>query len=408
MKNYYFITLFFLSAISHAQIVNIPDANFKYTLVNKNCVDTDGDGVGDSNADTNNDGEIQVSEAEAVIRLIVHYSNIFSLEGIQSFTNLEDLRCGNNPLTSLDLTQNLKLEYLSTYSNHQLSSLDVTQNSNLKVLICTENQLSSLDVSQNLNLERLDCGWNQLTNLDVSQNLFLEWLACYQNQLTSLDISQNLNIKWLTCAYNPLTILDVTQNPNLEVLICSYNQLTDLDLSQNPNLDLLDCDRNQLTSLNLTQNTNLERLRCYDNQLTYLNIKNGNNHNMDRMHSYGNPNLICITVDDNNAFHPHCDLSPTLPLGWCKDSTAIYNEDCELGIEDNNSITFTMFPNPTQNILIIESQVPIELIRIYSVSGSLIKETSKTSISVSELPSGLYFAQINIGGHTVNKKFVKL
>ncbi len=57
-----FLLLFF-TVSSHAQIVNIPDANFKNALVNTNCVDIDGDGIGDIDADTNNDGEIQVSEA---------------------------------------------------------------------------------------------------------------------------------------------------------------------------------------------------------------------------------------------------------------------------------------------------------------------------------------------------------
>ncbi|MEY3242008.1 MAG: hypothetical protein RIR11_3447, partial [Bacteroidota bacterium] len=42
----------------YAQIVNIPDANFKNALVNTNCVDTDGDGFGDTDADINDDGEI--------------------------------------------------------------------------------------------------------------------------------------------------------------------------------------------------------------------------------------------------------------------------------------------------------------------------------------------------------------
>ena len=52
-----------------AQNVDIPDKNFKYTLVNDKSVDTNADGIGDADADTNNDGEIQLSEAKAVVSL---------------------------------------------------------------------------------------------------------------------------------------------------------------------------------------------------------------------------------------------------------------------------------------------------------------------------------------------------
>jgi len=39
--------------MSQAQPVNIPDANFKDALVNTPCVDFDGDGAPDGDADTN-------------------------------------------------------------------------------------------------------------------------------------------------------------------------------------------------------------------------------------------------------------------------------------------------------------------------------------------------------------------
>lgn len=79
-----------------------------------------------------------------------------------------------------------------------------------------------------------------------------------------------------------------------------------------------------------------------------------------------------------------------------------------LSIEDEiTSTSFTIFPNPTQDVLHIESREPIDLIRIYCILGSLVKETSNTSIRVSELPTGVYFAQINTANHSVTKKFIK-
>ena len=235
--------------IGFGQNVNIPDANFKAYL------------VGNTSITTNGDTEIQVSEATAFNGAILCNSlNIFDLTGIEAFTALTSLDCGDNQLTNIDVSQNTALTYLA----------------------CDSNQLTSLDVSQNTALTYLDCGVNQLTSLDVSQNTALTGLGCWENQLTSLDVSQN-------------TILI-----NLD---CSSNQLTSLDVNGADSLNLLFCFENQLISLDISNNTRLTKLWCGSNQLIYLNMKNGNNYNFydDNIYSFhclNNPLLGCIEVDD--------------------------------------------------------------------------------------------------------------
>lgn len=78
MKKLYFLLFFVFSFIANAQIVNIPDANFKTKLVNL--------GV-----DTNNDGDIQITEADQVSYLNLSDQNISNLEGINYFVNLNYL-----------------------------------------------------------------------------------------------------------------------------------------------------------------------------------------------------------------------------------------------------------------------------------------------------------------------------
>jgi len=362
MKNLYIITLLFIGVVTQAQIVDIPDTNFKNALVNDLVVDTNGDDVGDSDADTNNDGEIQVSEAEAVLGLFVPNKNIDSLEGIQSFTNIEILNCNGNQLTSLDFAQNTNLEFL----------------------FCLDNQLINLDVSQNIYLIELKCQINYLTNLDITQNSALNLLWCWDNQLNSLDVNQNQNLISLACGTNQLSSLDVTQNINLQFFNCISNEITSLDVSQN---------------------TNLIRISCIENQLISLNVKNGNNSNMTRMFAYDNPNLDCIQVDDETATYPFCDIGNY--TGWCKDDWAEYNEECILGIEENNNFSFTIYPNPTQNTFFIETQQPIETVKIYNLQGQLVTEVSTNSIDVSQLSAGLYFVKVTVGGKSETKKFVK-
>jgi len=245
-------------------IVNIPDANFKNYLINNLVINTNGD------------DEIQCDEASAFSGTINCSSlNISDLTGIEAFTNLTELRCQQNNLTTLNVSNNL----------------------NLTILRCYTNQLTSLDVSNNTNLTRLYCHDNQLNSLDVSEN-DLEYLWCYDNELTSLNVSGNTN---------------------LERLLCYNNQLTSLDVSTNANLDRFDCSLNQLTGLDVSDNSVLKRLWCNDNNLTYLKVKNGNNLNFITFEAQDNANLTCIEVDDP----VYCTLN------WTNiDSGTTFSQDC--------------------------------------------------------------------------------
>ncbi|PHR13749.1 MAG: hypothetical protein COA40_04195 [Aequorivita sp.] len=428
MKKSYIIILFLFGSIAHAQIVNIPDASFKNALVNRPCVDLNGDGNGDVDADTNNDGEIQLNEAQAVLRLDIAGEGINSLEGIQSFLNLEYLRCGSNNIISLDIvTQNFNLKGL-VFEHLGITNLDVTQMTNLEELNCHDNALSVLDISQNPNLKILRCSFNQLTNIDVSENLNLESLVCYANQFTNIDISQNANLIELNCAINQLANLDISQNLNLESLDfsnnsinsfnpsqninleglkCSNNGLTSLDFSENYNLKSLNCNFNQLTSLDISDNPNIYNLTCENNQLVSLNLKNGNNTILVNMKARENPNLECIQVDDEvMANSKVCITSDPLP-SWCKDATASYSEECILEVEDYANSNFIIYPNPVEDFLNIDSKEVPKLIEIYSTNGVLIIRTSNTNVDVSNLASGLYFSKVYIEGRTITKKFIK-
>jgi hypothetical protein len=148
--------------------------------------------------------------------------------------------------------------------------------------------LKNLSISPSLNL----------TTLDVSQNILLEFLSCYGNNLTTLDVSNNTALTSLNCWGNQLTNLDVSQNTALTDLNCGNNPLTSLDVSQNTDLTDLDCAHNYLTNLDVSQNTALTFLSCNYNQLTSLDVRNGNNTNFIDFVTVNNPNLSCINVDD--------------------------------------------------------------------------------------------------------------
>ena len=84
-----------------AQVVHIPDQNFKDYLIKHELINT------------NRDDEIQVSEAVGFKGFIdCGGRGISDLTGIEMFKSLTLLACASNSLTSLDLSQNTAFKYL--------------------------------------------------------------------------------------------------------------------------------------------------------------------------------------------------------------------------------------------------------------------------------------------------------
>jgi len=195
-------------------------------------------------------GYITDAEIASITRIDVSRQNISDLTGIKFFTNLQDLQCNDNQLTSLDVSGLTNLKTLDC-QNNQLTSLNVSGLTNLWELVCRNNQLTSLDVSGLTNLAHLSCSNNQLTSLDVSGLANLQTLLCQNNQLTSLEVSGLNFLGFLNCSYNQLTSLDVSLT-RLDHLNCRNNQLTSLNVSGLNFLGFFDCRYNQLTSLDLS------------------------------------------------------------------------------------------------------------------------------------------------------------
>ena len=107
---------------SFSQIVNIPDANFKDALLNHDPV-----------IDTNNDGEIQVSEAEATSELVLFSTNIVNTTGLESFINLTSLNTKFNDFTSIDISELINLTTVIFY-DLELNSLSFTSNTLLELI----------------------------------------------------------------------------------------------------------------------------------------------------------------------------------------------------------------------------------------------------------------------------------
>ena len=238
MKKLYTFLVIAIVFVGNAQIVTIPDANFKAKLLAADVTNTVA--YNSSNVamkiDSNNDGNIQVSEALAVYKLYARIANISDLTGIASFTNLTVLSCRDNQLTNVNISNLV----------------------NLEEFYCYNNQLTSLDISNSPNLRTLQCYGNSISNLNISNCFALTEFYCYNNLLTTLDVSNRVNLTKLYCQNNLLTTINTSNCTNLNDYNCSNNSLTSIDVSSN------------LTGINAT-------FKATNNLLTVVNLPVFNN-----------------------------------------------------------------------------------------------------------------------------------
>ena len=195
------------------------------------------------------DGELTFEEIRDIRTIDVTDADIAELDGIEYFTALEELFCGHNRLTVLNLFHNTALKHLD----------------------CQFNELIAMGVSDTA-LTELNCSNNFLGSLELSSNTALTVLDCSANRITGVDLSNNTALTELNCSFNEMMWLDVSSNAALTELICGANQLRELDLSNNTALVKTDCSFNELTALNLGQNAMLRELFCDANPLTALDV----------------------------------------------------------------------------------------------------------------------------------------
>lgn len=332
-----FLTLFFYAFIGSfalkAQIVNIPDANFKNYLVN------------DFSVNTNNDSEIQTTEANAFTgTLFLDSKNINDLTGIESFLNVTSILCSNNNITTLDVSNSQKLTDLF-------------------------------------------CGGNPLTSLNVSGCSSLKILNTNLSPLTSVNLLNNDSLTSLSMRFNNLSSLDLSGNPNLIGLNVSNNQITTLNIANNIKIQSFVITKNLVSSLNLSNHSDLDILFVDSNNLTTLNIQNDSNIALPYFKSKGNPNLSCIQVDD----------VAWSTANWTSiDATSSFNTNCSTDINEEilSSENFIITPNPAKNHFNIKVPSGVLTLRLLDISGKTILtkklQNGNNIINVNTLNAGFY------------------
>lgn len=433
---------FFTSISSYAQIINIPDANFKAELLAAHTLYSNPSTLGyqiaqNSNddyvtIDTNNDGEIEQSEALAIYRLGVGGGfPINDLTGIECFINLKYFSCYNQPVTSINLATLTNLISLQLI-NSGFTQLYLTGLTHLEDLACWQNnQLTSLHFENNPMLNSIGCYDGNLSSLDVSNLPALATLSCQNNQLTAINIGDLQNFAYLDCNHNLLTNLDLPSMP-MGKLDCSYNQLTSLIFNANigsvycnnnqistANFEImtllreLDCSHNQLTGLDLNNNQSPIypfTLRCSYNNLMDIKIKNGFFQEFNTYWSWAhNPNLSTICADDFEIQALRSFLSFN---GYNLQNLTI-NSNCNLNNSSfDNSASVKVEPNPSNGNLVIKFDNLQEkvIVSLSNIFGQIVSSKTVTSVQTINYNisgnNGLYFLAIE--NQNGEKKIVKV
>lgn len=311
----------------NAIVVDIPDVNFKNSL------------LADGLINLNGDQEIQLSEAIQTDVINCPDKNIKSLKGIEAFERLRALVCSNNKLTSINLQYNSNIKSVSL-GNNQITSADFSKNSILQRVQIDNNKLQRLDVANfnNKFLRFLDATNNsELTCINIDRNFdppsstfwkkdataefwydcppilgivnipdanfksylisnakinkngdteiqtdeakyFYGTIDCSNKNIKSLEgIEFFTKITSLYCNDNQLTSLDLKRNTELVNLNCKSNNLKELNVSQSTKLLNIYCSNNNLSALNTANNTELKIIDCSNNEISYLNFKTNEN-----------------------------------------------------------------------------------------------------------------------------------
>ncbi|OYQ38555.1 hypothetical protein CHU92_04855 [Flavobacterium cyanobacteriorum] len=389
MKTLYFASyiFFILSFTASAQIVNIPDANFKARLLGNNSVALNPEGNNfNSTADANGNGEIELSEALAVTGLRIHTitttsNDITSFEGLQYFTNLKNLWCSDNPVGG---------------------TLNVSMLTQLKYLACNNAQLTGVILPNPNVIEEISLAGNNLTSLNTVILPNLRYLDIAANNLTTLDMTPLAAITYLEAGHNPITSINLTSNNELIRAYLDNTQLTLIDASLAPALRTLHCSNNpNLTTINVKNN-----------------LVSGSDPDMlDFAYIFENlPALTHICLDNNEQYalaYTNYNSSGNVTVYTGDNCDIIVNVGTN-GISEYTTGNLRIYPNPVASALHIEdvSGYPILGAEIYNTLGQAVTVVTGnaplTQLDVSSLSPGTYLVKILSDKGSVTKKMVKI
>lgn len=324
-------------------IVNIPDFTFKTKLLSANSSNTVAKDLNGNwtTIDTNQDGNIQISEAQNVSYIDATLIPLFSVTGINHFVNLVDFNCSNTSLSTLDVSSLSNLQHLSCYGN-QITELPLPNNNSLLSLNIMSNPISVLNLNNNVNITTLWINSTLIQSLDIGALTNLNSLGYSPGVCELLNFNNKDNITTLNVSNSTVTSFDFSLFPNITQIGCSNSNLSVIDLSQN----------SLLTSIYINSNSLLE----------VLNLKNGGPSMSDGSIVDNSMDYICVNEYVTSGFvdylndwnvgpiniNSYCSIAPGGDYNTIS-GTIKYDFDLNGCDESDNSVKYIKFDVASTN-----------------------------------------------------------
>ena len=92
-----------------------------------------------------------------------------------------------------------------------------------------------------------------------------------------------------------------------------------------------------------------------------------------------------------------------------KDTVVIISNPC-LGLAENSSLEFSVYPNPASNVVFVETNTPNSEVAIYSINGQTLftqrNSGSDFTLNLADFAEGVYWLRVSSSEGTVNQRLV--
>lgn len=253
------------------------------------------------NYDTSNDGNIQVSEAEAATLIDVPNAGVKTIAGLEQFTNLTEIRLNGNALTSIDLTPFTKLERFNGIENPDLAEVNIKGLRSLAYIHCHDTSLSSLDLSDAVSIVELHLFRTNLETLDLTYCPALSILNLDDTPIRSVDASDKQSLTYLNVSNcKNIESVDVKGCTSLAEFYVGTSSLKEIDASGLPSVHTIHAFNlvSENAVLRADDCPSLKYLHAYGSNLSVCSARNCPA--LVEYRCYGNPGIT--EVDFTGSF----------------------------------------------------------------------------------------------------------
>ena len=96
------------------------------------------------------------------------------------------------------------------------------------------------------------------------------------------------------------------------------------------------------------------------------------------------------------------------------DGFKLYLDDIEVrkddpvGVAEIPTISFAVYPNPSQELIHIKVSQDFQRIELKSTNGQLLRTSDQSSMNINDLKPGPYFLTVYSNGQSLTKRIVKI